>query len=194
LNWRAESYRSIYYQVESDAIPTATATTYSSTLSLRYLFSRQLINRISLRYNRRDQDRSLSWTLGLDLPDLLRSGTTLSLSYSATDYYNAYYDSYSASVARAFSDRLNLNLGLKYWRNFTEQLQGRSSSSYAAISGGATYLLNERINFSAYYEFQQARFQNGATLGLGFDRDGDPTATPDRAEGHNFSLFLAYRF
>ncbi len=196
VSWRGEIYRNIFFEQSSEDIPADTSATYTTSLALRYVFSRHLTGRASIEYRHRDLDQSesLSWSLGLDLPDLLRSGATFSLLYSATDYYNAFFDSYSASLTRAFGQRLTLNLGLKYWRNFTDQLQGRSESNYYAVSGGATYLVSERIDLSAYYEFQQARFENGPTLGLGFDRSSDPTGTADRADGHNFSLIFQYRF
>lgn len=194
VNWRGETYRGIFYDVGSEDIPTDTSPVSSSSVSVRYVVSKKLINSASLRYSRRDKDQSLSWSLGADFPDLLESGATLSLLYSATDYYNAFFDSYSMTLTRTFLEKMIANLGLRYWRNSTDQPRGSSSADYSAVSGGVTYLLNDRINFSAYYEFQQSRFENGSTLGRGFDPASDPTSVTDRANGHNFSLILEYRF
>jgi len=196
INWRGEAYRNIFYDVGSEDIPTDTSVTYASTFSLRYVFSRQMIGHASLSYTRRDLDSSdsLSGTVGLDLSNLFDSGTDLSLSYSTTDYYNAFFDLYDVQLTRRFGRRITLGLGGKYWRNIAETLVGDGSSEIYALSGNATYILNDRLDFYCSYEYQKSWLNNGSTLGLGFDRPADFIGSDDEIAGYNFTALIRWKF
>lgn len=195
VGWKGEVYRNVFFEASSEDIPTDTSATYRTSLALRYAFSRFLIGRASVEFSHRAFDHSdaLSWSLGADLPDLLRSGVTMSLLYTGNDYYNARFDSYSASLARTFGQRLSLSLGLKYWRNRAASLPGSSESEFYAMTAGGSYLLTDRIDLSVFYEYQRSRYGNGSTLGLGFERDSRQVGTSDSSRGHNFSLIFQYR-
>ncbi len=195
IGWKGQAYRNVFFEASSEDIPTDTSATYRTSLALRYAFSKHLIGRAAIEFSHRDFDHSdaLSWSLGADLPDLLRSGATLSLLYTGNDYYNARFDSYSASLARTFGQRLSLSLGLKYWRNRAASLPGSSESEFYAMTAGGSYLFSDRIDLSLYYEYQRSRFGNGSTLGLGFERDSRQVGTSDSSRGHNLSLIFQYR-
>lgn len=189
-------YQNFQFAENPVSISIDTSPIYTSSLDLRYVFSPFLIGRARAEGAHRNLDgaNSFSWTLGADFPNLYRSGTNVGVLYSNTHYYNAFFDSYNATLSRAFGQRWFLVSGLKYWRNISDQPQSRPTTRYHAIFASGTYQATDRLDISAYFNYQDSRYGNGPTLGFGFDRKPSLIGTLDRSLGRNASLILQYRF
>ncbi len=196
ITWDGRMYRGIFYYVGSAGIPTDTSPIYGTSLSLNYVFSRNFISTSSLALNHRESDHreSLAYTESIDLPDIMGSGANINLSYSATDYYNAFFDSYSVSLSRQFFERLLATLSTRYQRNTAETFGDKNESAFLSYSMGINYLINDKYDLAGYFEHQQANFYNGTTEGLGFIRDPNTVSTFTRNTGHNFLVSLNRRF
>lgn len=197
VTWDGRMYRGILYYVGSTGIPTDISPIYGTSLSLNYVFSRNLISTSSVSFNHRKSDNrdSLSYAESIDLPDLLGSGTNVNLSYSATDYYNAFFDSYSVALSRQLFERLQVSFSTRYQRNIAETLGDENESDILSYSLGMNYIINDKLDLAGYAEHQGASLYNGSTVGLGFIRDPNTVSTTaTRGTGHNFLVSLNRRF
>jgi hypothetical protein len=196
VTWDGRMYRGIFYYVGSAGIPADTSPIYGTSLNLNYVFTRNLISTSSVVLNHRGSDHreSLSYAESIDLPDIMGSGANVNLSYSATDYYNAYFDSYSVSLSRQFFERLLLSFSTRYQRNVAETSGDKNESAFLSYSLGMNCLINDKYDLSGYFEHQRASLYNGTTEGLGFIRDPNAVSTVARDTGHNFLVLLNRRF
>lgn len=197
ITWDGRMYRGIFYYVGSAGIPADTSPVYGTSLSLNYVFTRNLISTSSVALSHRESDhrKSLSYAESIDLPDIIGSGSNVNLSYSATDYYNAYFDSYSVTLSRQFFERMLLTLSSRYQRNIAETLGDESESDFLFYSLGMNYFFDDKYSLAGYVEHQRARLYNGATEGLGFIRDPNTVSTTaTRGTGHNFLISFNRRF
>ncbi len=196
VTWQANLYRNIFYNVGSADIPTDTSAIHSTSLTLTYTFTRSLINTASAAFSHRDLDhrRSFSYSDAMDFLDLLGSGVNLGLSYSATDYFNAYLDSYSAALSRQLGGRASMTLSSSYQRNIAETFGDKSKSTFWLSSLGGNYIANDKYDVAGNFQYQRAHLNNGPTVGLGFIRDPQLVGSSTKGTGYNMFLSLVRRF
>lgn len=196
VTWDGRMYRGILYYAGSAGIPTDTSPVYGTSLSINYVFTRNLIgtSSVALSHRKLDHRESLSYTESIDLPDIIGSGANMNLSYSATDYYNSFFDSYSIALTRQFFERMLLILSTRYQRNTTDGIGDKNESNFLSYSLGINCIINDKYDLAGYFEHQRASFYNGTTEGLGFIRDPNMVSTSARDTGHNFLVTLNRRF